>query len=225
MTINDLYAIIKIAYKKESLIMVQEILKPKDVSKLLNVSTRTLVRWDESGKLKAKRTPTNRRYYTYEQINSILHPEDTNTIRKNVAYTRVSTRNQQDDLKNQQRYIESYVLSKGITINEYVTDVGSGLNYKRKNWNKLLDQVMDNQIDKIYITYQDRFIRFGFDWFQRFCNRFGTKIVVLNAKTTSPTKELTEDLISIIHVFSCRLYGLRKYDHAIKKDSTIKEKA
>lgn len=205
--------------------MVQEILKPKDVSKLLNVSTRTLVRWDVSGKLKAKRTPTNRRYYTHDQIDHILHPTKNANIRKNVAYTRVSTRNQQDDLQNQQRFIESYVLSKGIKIDEYVTDIGSGLNYKRKKWNQLLDDVMDYKIQNIYVTYQDRFIRFGFDWFQHFCNRFGTKIIVLNAKTTSPTKELTEDLILIIHVFSCRLYGLRKYDHAIKQDSKIKEKA
>lgn len=205
--------------------MVQEILKPKDVSKLLNVSTRTLVRWDVSGKLKAKRTPTNRRYYTHDQIDHILHPTKNANIRKNVAYTRVSIRNQQDDLQNQQRFIESYVLSKGITIDEYVTDIGSGLNYKRKKWNQLLDAVMNYKIQNIYVTYQDRFIRFGFDWFQHFCNRFGTKIIVLNAKTTSPTEELTEDLISIIHVFSCRLYGLRKYDHEIKQDSTIKEKA
>lgn len=205
--------------------MVKEILKPKDVSKLLNVSTRTLVRWDVSGKLKAKRTPTNRRYYTYDQIDHILHPTKEANIRKNIAYTRVSTRNQQDDLKNQQHLIESFVLSKGITIDEYITDIGSGLNYKRKKWNQLLDDVMDYKIQNIYVTYQDRFIRFGFDWFQRFCNRFGTKIVVLNAKTTSPSEELTEDLISIIHVFSCRLYGLRKYNHAIKQDSTIKEKA
>lgn len=205
--------------------MVQEILKPKDVSKLLNVSTRTLVRWDVSGKLKAKRTPTNRRYYTYDQIDHVLHPTRRVNARRNVAYTRVSTRNQQDDLKNQQRFIESYVLSKGITIDEYVTDIGSGLNYKRKKWNQLLDDVMDYKIQNIYVTYQDRFIRFGFDWFQHFCNRFGTKIVVLNAKTTSPSEELIEDLISIIHVFSCRLHGLRKYDHAIKQDSTIKEKA
>lgn len=203
-----------------------ELLKPKDVSKMLNVSTRTLIRWDKNGKLPAHRTPTDRRYYTYDQINQILHPNTkTSDNRLVVAYCRVSTRNQQDDLHNQQAFIEQYALAKGVIIDQYVTDIASGLNYKRPKWNKLLDQVMQGEISTIYVTYQDRFVRFGFDWFEHFCNKFDTKIVVLNAKTTSPTQEMMEDLLAIFHVFSCRLYGLRKYSNGLKKDHEIKEKA
>lgn len=75
---------------------------------------------------------------------------------------------------------------------------------------------MNNKIDKIYITYKDRFIRFGYDWFENLCEKHGTEIIVLNNIDTSPDKELVEDLISIIHVFSCRLYGLRKYKKKIR---------
>ena len=70
---------------------------------------------------------------------------------------------------------------------------------------------MQDKIDTIYVTYKDRFIRFGFEWFERLYNMHDTKIIMLNNKTTSPDQELVDDLVSIIHVFSCRLYGLRKY--------------
>lgn len=75
---------------------------------------------------------------------------------------------------------------------------------------------MQGKIDKIYITYKDRFTRFGYDWFENLCKSHDTKIVILNNVDTSPDKELVEDLVSIIHVFSCRLYGLRKYKKKIK---------
>ena len=70
----------------------------------------------------------------------------------------------------------------------------------------------------IFITYKDRFIRFGYDWFEHLCAVHGAEIIVLNNKETSPDQELVEDLVSIVHVFSCRLYGLRKYKQILKKD-------
>lgn len=193
--------------------------KPKEMADKLNVSVRTLQRWDNSGKLKAKRTPTNRRYYTENQYLQFLgkQPDD----RKTVAYARVSTYDQKDDLKDQIGFIRQYANSKGIILDEAITDVGSGLNYNRKKWNQLLQDVEHDKIKTIYITYKDRFIRFGFDWFNRFCNEHDTEIIVLNNPDTSPKKELVDDIISIIHVFSCRLYGLRKYKNKIKNDKSL----
>ena len=112
--------------------------------------------------------------------------------------------------------------AKGIILDESITDIGSGLNYNRKKWNQLLTEVMQDKIDTIYVTYKDRFIRFGFEWFERLCNMHDTKIIVLNNKATSPDQELVDDLISIIHVFSCRLYGLRKYKTKLEKDKSLK---
>lgn len=195
-------------------------LKPKEMAQKLGVSISTLQRWDREGVLKAYRNPKNRRYYTEEQYFNYMGMSD-DKKRKVVAYSRVSSRNQKDDLSNQFNFIKNYCNAKGIIVDDYMSDIGSGLNYKRKNWNKLLDQVMNNEIETIYITYKDRFIRFGYDWFENLCHQFDTQIVILNDKTTSPQQELVEDLISIIHVFSCRIYGLRKYKTDIKEDDDL----
>lgn len=195
-------------------------IKPKEMAKRLNVTVQTLQNWDKKGTLKAHRTPTNRRFYTEDQYAQYIG-QTTNTDRLNVAYARVSTYNQKDDLKNQLDFIRQYANAKGIILNQEITDIGSGLNYKRKKWNQLLNMVMENKINQIFITYQDRFIRFGFDWFEDLCKQHGTKIVVINNPTTSPDQELVNDLISIIHVFSCRLYGLRKYKKKIKDDHSL----
>lgn len=80
---------------------------------------------------------------------------------------------------------------------------------------------MNDEIATIYVTYKDRFIRFGFDWLERLCNQHRTEIVVLNNVETSPEQELVEDITSIVHVFSCRLYGLRKYKKVIQSDKEV----
>lgn len=193
--------------------------KPKEFAELLNVSVLTLQRWDNAGKLKAFRTPTNRRYYTYEQYKEFKG--ETSSEKKIVIYTRVSTSNQKDDLKNQVEFLKQYANAKGIIVDEIIEDYGSGLNYNRKKWNKLIDQCMTSEISTIIITHKDRFIRFGFEWFERFLEKFNVKIVVVNNESLSPTEELVQDIISILHVFSCRIYGLRKYKKKIKEDEEI----
>ena len=196
-------------------------LKPKDMAKKLGVTVRTWQIWDNNGTLKAYRTPTNRRYYTEEQYLEYIG-KSTSNIRKNVAYARVSTHVQRDDLKNQIDFIRQYANAKGIILDEIITDIGSGLNYNRKKWNQLLEDVMNNNVDTIFITYKDRFIRFGYDWFERLCKMHNTEIVVLNNVETSTEKEMIDDVISIIHVFSCRLYGLRKYKNKLRNDKSLK---
>lgn len=195
--------------------------KPKDFAELLNVSVKTLQRWDRVGVLKSNRTPTNRRYYTYDQYLQFKGIKTKNDIRNVVIYARVSTRNQNDDLKNQVEFLRTFCNSKGIIVNQCIEDFGSGLNYNRKKWNSLLEQVMENNIKTIIISSKDRFIRFGFDWFEKFCEKFNTNIIVVNNETLSPNEELVQDIISILHVFSCRLYGLRKYKKQIKEDNGI----
>lgn len=197
--------------------------KPKEFADMLGVTVRTLQRWDCSGKLKAYRTPTDRRYYTEEQylLFKGIKPKDE---RKIVIYGRVSSQKQKEDLKNQVEFLRTYANARGIIVDEVISDIGSGLNYNRKNWNMLLDSVMSNDIKTIIIAHKDRFCRFGYEWFESFCNKFNTEIIVVNNENMSPEKEMIEDIISIIHVFSCRIYGLRKYKTQIKEDSTINNK-
>ena len=195
--------------------------KPKEFAELLNVSVLTLQRWDNAGKLKAFRTPTNRRYYTYEQYQKYMGITTLN--KKTVIYTRVSTSNQKDALKNQVEFLKQYVNGKGIIVDTVIEDYGSGLNYNRKQWNKLIDECMTNEIGTIIITHKDRFVRFGFDWFEKFLNKFGVKFIIVNNESLSPQEELVQDIISILHVFSCRIYGLRKYEKKIKEDIEVEK--
>ena len=194
--------------------------KPKDFAELLNVSVKTLQRWDRDCTLNAKRTPTDRRYYTYDQYLEFKGVKNDNT-RKMVIYTRVSTNNQKDDLLNQVKFLQDFANAKAMIIDEVIQDIGSGLNYNRKKWNKLIEEVMENKIDTIVITHKDRFIRFGYEWFEKFLLKFDTKLLVVNNEFLSPQEELVQDIISILHVFSCRIYGLRKYKKKIEEDEEI----
>lgn len=196
--------------------------KPQEFATLLGVSVSTLQRWDREDILKANRTPTNRRFYTYAQyLGYMQQKQKEEDLRQSVIYARVSTRNQKDDLKNQIAFLRQFCNARGVIVDRCIEDYGSGLNYNRKEWNKLLDDVMALQIRTIYITHKDRFIRFGYDWFEKFCGKFNTEIVVVNNEELSPQEELVEDIISILHVFSCRLYGLRKYKKQIEGDEEI----
>lgn len=130
-------------------------------------------------------------------------------------YARVSNRSQKDDLDNQVEFLKTYANAKGMIVSEIMTDIGSGLNYKRKKWNELLDLAQSNKVNTILIAHKDRFIRFGYEWFESFLEKQGVSLVVVNNEKLSPEEELVQDLISIIHVFSCRIYGLRKYKKTI----------
>ena len=195
--------------------------KPKEFAKLLNVSVKTLQRWDREKTLIANRTLTNRRYYTYDQYLQFKGIGKDADFRKIVIYTRVSTRNQSDDLENQVDFLQTYANAKGLIADEIIRDYGSGLNYNRKKWNQLMVEVMENKIKMILVSHQDRFVRFGFDWFEKFCNKFNVEIVVVKNEKLSPHEELVQDIVSILHVFSCRLYGLRKYKKQIEGDENI----
>lgn len=195
--------------------------KPKDFAELINVSVKTLQRWDREGILIAKRTPTDRRYYTYDQYLEYKGINNSSGDRRIVIYTRVSTNNQREDLKNQIKFLLDFANAKGIIVDETIEDIGSGLNYSRKKWNKLIENCMENKIDTIMITHKDRFIRFGYEWFERFLGKYSVKIVVVNNELLSPQEEMVQDIISILHVFSCKIYGMRKYKKKIEEDEEI----
>ena len=197
--------------------------KPKDFAELLGVSVKTLQRWDREGILKANRTPTDRRYYTYDQYLQFKGINIEHDKRKVVINARVPTKNQRDDLQDQTAFLRQFCNARGMIVDQCIEDYGSGLDYNRKKWNGLLDEVMEQKVKTIVITHKDRFIRFGYDWFERFCMKFHTTILVVNNEELSPQEELVQDIISILHVFSRRLYGLRKYKKQIEKDEEIAE--
>lgn len=195
--------------------------KVGEFAKLLNVTVKTLQNWDKQGSLKAYRTPTNQRFYTEEQLNQILNLSNSNQIEKQglkIGYCRVSTHNQKSSLQNQEDYLRNYTNAKGVILDEVFTDIGSGINYNRKNFNKILELVEAREVSEIYVTYKDRFVRFGFDWFNTFCEKHDAKIIVLNQPSTSPEQELAEDLLNIVTVFSARNHGLRTYKKQLEQN-------
>jgi predicted site-specific integrase-resolvase len=104
-----------------------------------------------------------------------------------------------------------------------MSDIGSGLNYKRKQFNRLMEMVELGQVRRIVIAHRDRLVRFGYEYFEAFCERHHTEIVVINGQSMSPEQELVRDLIAIVTVFSVRLHGLRSYKKVLKDAALQKE--
>lgn len=198
-----------------------KVLKLCEAAKLLNVNEKTLQRWDREGKLSAKRLKNNRRYYTEEQINDFLGIEQPQKVGETVIYARVSSHNQKDDLSSQVEFLTNYAKERSYNVDRIIKEIGSGLNYKRKKWNSLLLDISKGVVTKVIVSHKDRFIRFGFSWFESFLNQHGCELEVVKNEATTAEEEMVQDLISIIHVFSCRIYGLRKYKDAIKQDATL----
>jgi putative resolvase len=188
--------------------------KPHEFGKLINRTTSTLQRWDRDGRLTAHRTPTNRRYYTHDQYLEFIGQKATRENQR-IVYYRVSSAGQKDDLENQRQALEQFCIGAGKPVDVWLKDVGSGLNYKRQNFTALMDRVERGEVAELVIAHKDRLVRFGYDWFERFCANHGTTITVMNIESLSPEEEVTQDLLSIIHCFSSRLYGLRRYKKTI----------
>lgn len=167
----------------------------------LGIHPNTLRSWEASGKIKAIRTASNQRLY---DISSVLGEE--NSIKKRICYCRVSSYKQKDDLQRQVDY-----LTNKYPNHEVITDIGSGLNFKRKGLQTILECAMRGTIEEVVVAYRDRLCRFGFELVQWIIEKNKGKLVVLDEVQMSKEEEFAEDILSIIHVFSCRINGQRKY--------------
>lgn len=179
-------------------------------------STSTVRRWESEGKLIAKRLPSGHRYFDESDVRAMLGgaPER----RLTVVYCRVSSAGQKDDLESQVKAMEAYCLAGAIAVDEWIKEVGGGMNFKRKQFLHLLDRIQRGEISKVLIAHKDRLVRFGFDLLEHLALEQGCEIVVVNQETLSPEQEMVEDLLAIVHTFSCRLYGIRKYKKQLKED-------
>jgi putative resolvase len=195
---------------------------PQDFGKLIGRTTSTLQKWDRKGILKAHRSPTNRRYYThvqYLQYRGLVAQEQGLTI----VYARVSGVAQKPELANQVNALETYCKQHSITVDEWMSDIGSGLNYKRKQFNRLMEMIELGQVRRLIIAHRDRLVRFGYEYIDAFCERHHTELVVINGEAMSPEQELVRDLIAIVTVFSARLHDLRSYRKVLKDAALQKE--
>lgn len=193
------------------------IYRVKEFAERIGKSPDTLRRWDRDGKLPAKRSVGGHRYYNESDVRKALGIEIPQTEKKIVVYCRVSSRNQLPDLKSQVESMRMYCLGAGIAVNEWLEEIGGGMNFKRKMFLSIMDRIERGEIAKLIVAHKDRLVRFGFDFFEIFAAKHGCQIAVVNQEQLSPQQEMVEDLMAIVHCFSSRLYGLRNYKKKIKE--------
>ena len=196
-------------------------MRPYEFAKELNVSVETLRRWDRTGRLPAKRTPSNHRYYTEEDIAVAKGLKPTAENRLIKVYCRVSSAKQKSELANQVSAMEQFCLGRGYAVDEWITEIGGGLNFKRPKFLALIEDALSGKIEMIVVAHKDRLCRFAFELIEQLLNKRGCQIVVANAESLSPQAELCDDLMAIIHCFSCRLYGSRSYQR--QKEKAVRE--
>ena len=189
-----------------------------EFSKILGVSAQTLRNWDNNGKLHPHHTSSNGyRYYSHEQLNQVMNII-LNLNRKIIGYCRVSSHKQKDDLERQIENMRIYLLSQGKPF-EIISDIGSGINYKKKGLKQLLKLITQNKVEKVVVLYKDRLLRFGFELIEYIASLYNCEIEIIDTTKKSEQQELVEDLVQIITVFSCKLQGKR----ANKTRKMIKE--
>lgn len=184
-------------------------------AKKVGVTVKTLQRWDRTGKLTAKRTQTNRRYYTEEDLHKVL--KTPKAKQATICYCRVSSQAQRTDLKNQRRVMEEYVVSAGLSDVEIVEEIGGGLNFTRPKFLQLIFDICNGNVGMLVVAHKDRLCRFGFDLIKQLCDHYGCELRVLDQTRLSPENEMVQDLLTIVHCFSSRLYGLRNYRKTLQE--------
>jgi predicted site-specific integrase-resolvase len=176
----------------------------------LGLHPHTLRKYADEGKIKSIKNEAGQRLYDVE---SYLRGAVGTAV---ICYCRVSSTKQRDDLARQVEFMRQQYPDA-----EIIKDIGSGLNFKRKGLQALLVRLLQGDKLKIVIACRDRLCRFGFELFEFMVEQNGGEIVVLDQSVHCPQTELTADLLAILHVFSCRMHGLRSYSKKIKEDPSI----
>lgn len=183
-------------------------------AKIIGVTSQTLRNWEQSGKLVPHhRSDSNYRYYSESQLQQILG-EQRDRKKLTIGYCRVSSHKQKDDLDRQVENMRMYLLAQG-TPYEIITDIGSGINYKKPGLQDIIKRICNYEVDKIVVLYKDRLMRFGFELIEYIANLHNCQIEIVEVAEKSEQQELVEDLVQIITVFSCRLQG--KWANKAKK--------
>lgn len=189
-----------------------EYMTTQEARELLRVSAQTLRNWRAEGKIHAVNTPGGRPRYLRSELEAIIGPKPAfQPKRITIGYCRVSTSGQKDDLERQKEVVQAYCEHAGYMF-RIESDVGSGLNFRRKAFSRMIDEVMSGSVERIVVNYQDRLCRFGYELVRQICDANMTEIEIINQTSDiSDEEELAQDALSVITVFSARLYGRRSH--------------
>jgi excisionase family DNA binding protein len=180
-----------------------------EAAEVLGVSITTLRRWEAEGRLIAEHTPGGHRRYDLAKLRPEQYRASREGDRKTIAYARVLSHDQKDDLERQKQGLELYCARQGWTF-EVVADLGSGMNYNKKGLKTLLSQIIDGSVGRLVISHKDRLLRFGAELVFAICEAKNVEVVIINqGEDTTFEEDLAKDVLEIITVFSARLYGLR----------------
>lgn len=193
-------------------------------AKELGVSRETLRRWEAAGKIQVERTPKGHRRYDLSKLYGFT-PRPPAANRPTLAYARVSSHDQKEDLIRQVALLESFCTVNDWTY-EVIQDLGSGLNYNKKGLREIIRRVCSEQVGRLVLTHKDRLLRFGWELVFALCEAYNTEVVIINQgeQPLSFEEELAQDVLEIITVFSARLYGSRSHKNR-KLVETLREVA
>jgi predicted site-specific integrase-resolvase len=196
-----------------------------NASMLSGLDIQTIRKMADTSQIESYRTPSGQRRINRNSLQKLCYNDISNeseqiSQKQNFLYTRVSTKKQMDDLFRQVEYVSKPEYSDYIVIQ----DIGSGINFKRKGLQTILDACIQRTIGEVVVAHRDRLSRFGFDLIELFIQKAGGKLTVLaNEKNSSSENELAEDLLSIIHIFNCRQMGKRSYKSRKVQDGKDKD--
>ena len=185
----------------------------KKATEILGLSRQTLHNYDKNGYIETIRSKGGKRFYNVQKYLEDTGVVSPNKNKRKICYARVSTYSQKEELENQKQ-----VLMNTYPDHELMIDIGSGINFKRKNLSKIIKCAIKGELKSLVVTYKDRLCRIGYDLIKDLLEEYSnTKITILYDEDKSPEEEVVNDLIEIITVFSSKIYGLRSY----KKEITM----
>ena len=183
-------------------------MKSAKVLKILDITRQTLVQYVKRKEIRVVLLPNGT--YDYND-DDVYRKAGLASERMNVVYARVSTAKQKDDLENQVEVLVNFCNKNGVKVNKTYKDVASGMNFDRKQFKVLLNEILDFKVGKLYITYKDRLSRISFDMFKRLFSEFGCEVIVINdTDEKTDETEIFEEIISMLHCFSMRMYSRRR---------------
>ena len=194
--------------------MTTQFMTPRDAVKALGDNVDSLRQLAKQGKIPTIRTPGGHLRYAIQEYVDEQRGSDITTL----CYCRASGKSQADDLSSQVKFMR-----QRFPEAEVIKDFGSGINFKRKGHQRILERILRGDKLRSVVAHRDRLARFGGEVIRFLVEQNGGEVVVLNQSAHSPEEELTADLLEIRHVFSSRMYGRRRYRDKIKEDPHLSE--